>query len=349
MGNDVIPICFCADDNYIPYTAVAIQSIMENTNPDTVYKLYILFSDISEENQKLLKEQVNNYKNFSVDFIDMRDYVRRYSLNNAYTSIFSKESYYRLSIPYIFNDYKKVVYLDGDIVCLTDIAKLIDEDDDYMIKAVRDYTYICSNNFKEYIKELENNTVDNFVKLKRYSYFSAGVIVFNVNIFKQKISEEKLFSHIKNEYKCIDQDILNIICEGNVKFLGFEWNVMKEDVNIGLKKKFKKEYNMARKNPLILHYTIDKPWNEFIITQRTKYFWKFARMTMFADIIYLRLKNMDIVESSNHVDIYNDIQDGRKYGLKFIVRCALLWLGMKLGTLKKHLSQSVKGDFWHGK
>jgi lipopolysaccharide biosynthesis glycosyltransferase len=346
MENDVIPVCFCADDKFIPYTAVTIQSIMENANPDTVYKLYILFSDISEENQKLLKEQVNNYKNFSVDFIDMRDYVRKYCLNNAHTGdgiLYSKEIYYRLLIPYTLNDYKKVIYLDSDIVCLTDIAKLIDDDNDYMIKAVRDYNSISNIRFKEHVKKLGLNSSCRYVYGEggEESYINSGILVFDIYAFRQKIPEEKLFDYISiaevNRFEWPDQDILNIVCEGNVKFLGLEWNVMKEDVNIELKKKFKKEYNMARKNPLIIHYGGVKPWNELIITRRTKYFWEFARRTMFADIIYLRLKNIALVESSNHVDIYNDIEDGRKYGLKFIVRCGLLWLKMKLETLKERI------------
>ncbi|MDR1362721.1 MAG: glycosyltransferase family 8 protein, partial [Spirochaetaceae bacterium] len=332
MENDVVPICFCADDKFIPYTAAAIQSIMENANPDTVYKLYILFSDISEKRMNLLREQVSAYKNFSLDFIDVKIYIDKYDLNSAYTNIMygRKEIYFRLFIPYIFSNYSKIIYLDSDIICLADIAKIISGNSGCIVEVVRDCGAVRGS--KKYASGLGLKKPEN--------YFNSGVIVFNTSLFKQNISEEKLFSYINKPYDFPDQDILNIVCEGNVDFLELSWNVMGVDMNKRITTKFKNEYNISQKNPYIIHYGGDKPWKNFIITRRTKYFWEFARRTKFADIIYLGLKDIDIAELSHHDDVYAGIYEGQRYGLRFVVKCGFLWLAMKLNALKTRIGRA---------
>ncbi|MDR0410197.1 MAG: glycosyltransferase family 8 protein [Spirochaetaceae bacterium] len=329
MDKRVIPVCFCANDKYLPYTAVTIQSIAENSNADNFYKLYILYSDISEKYQEMLKEQVSAYKNFSLDFVDVNDYVEKHNLNEVYTTeAFSKEVYYRLLIPYMFSNYDKVIYLDSDIICLTDIAKMADGDSGCMIKAVRDYEFLINGSeFRRRAEELGLKDDHN--------YFNSGVIVFNTNIFIQEISEEKLFDYVRrNMYSAPDQDILNIVCEGKVDFLEMNWNVFEVDMSKKMIKEFRSAYNIARKNPYIIHYSRVKPWKNFIMTQRTKYFWMTVRETKFADIIYLGLKNISVEEMSYHNVIYTDILNGQKYGLRFIIDCAALWLTMKLDALK---------------
>ena len=36
----IIPICFATDDNYIPFLAVAIASLLDNAATDKFYKIY---------------------------------------------------------------------------------------------------------------------------------------------------------------------------------------------------------------------------------------------------------------------------------------------------------------------
>jgi lipopolysaccharide biosynthesis glycosyltransferase len=280
----------------------------------------------------MLKDQVTAYKNFSLDFIDVNSYVEKYSLNHAYTgTVCNKEIYYRLFIPYMFSNYDKVIYLDSDIVCLADIAKMIDGDAGCMIRAVRDCNLISEDSFRKHAKKLALKS--------HHNYFNAGIMVFNTNVFIKEISEEKLFDYVyhanADTYKFADQDIFNIVCEGKVDFLEMNWNVFEVDMSKKMIKEFRCRYDSARKNPYIIHYAGVKPWESFIMTQRTKHFWAAVRGTKFADIIYSELKNIDVEKVSYHNVIYTDILDGRKYGLRFVINCAVLWLTMKLAALKK--------------
>ena len=52
QGKEVIPIFFTVDDKYIPFLAVAIQSLIENSTEKYYYLIKILYTDITEENKK---------------------------------------------------------------------------------------------------------------------------------------------------------------------------------------------------------------------------------------------------------------------------------------------------------
>ena len=46
---EVIPIFFAVDDVYIPFLAVALQSLIDNASDKNYYSIKILYTNISEE------------------------------------------------------------------------------------------------------------------------------------------------------------------------------------------------------------------------------------------------------------------------------------------------------------
>ena len=52
MKENIIPIFFAVDDEYIPFLAVALQSLIENSSKENEYVIKILYTNISEENTK---------------------------------------------------------------------------------------------------------------------------------------------------------------------------------------------------------------------------------------------------------------------------------------------------------
>ena len=56
---EVIPIFFAVDDGYVPFLAVALQSLIENSSKNYYYSIKILYTNINEENKK----KINKYKN----------------------------------------------------------------------------------------------------------------------------------------------------------------------------------------------------------------------------------------------------------------------------------------------
>ena len=53
---NTIPIFFTVDDKYVPFLAVALQSLIENSSEKNYYLIKILYTSITEENQEKIKK-----------------------------------------------------------------------------------------------------------------------------------------------------------------------------------------------------------------------------------------------------------------------------------------------------
>ncbi|GHT75457.1 glucosyltransferase [Bacteroidia bacterium] len=252
IEKQIIPIAFCVDDNYIPFMATAIQSIMENADPDNDYHIYIIHEKISKKHIELLKKQMKKHLQFSIFFINVAHYKELLIKNRR----FGVAIYFKLMIPFILAEYEKILFLDGDIVVLSDITKLFNYNlENYLLGAVH------------------NSTIANQrIGMKNpHNYFNSGVMLFNTKAFVQMINQNQLIEMATStKYNLPDQDILNIVCEDKVCFLHKQWNSI-ENGKVG-----------------IMHFIWDKPWQQLLVTQRTKYFWYYARKTPFINEIYFK-------------------------------------------------------------
>ena len=116
-NNNTIPIAFASDNNYVKYLSVAIISLTDNMSKDYNYDIVILEDKIKDKSKWLLLEQVKNFKNVSLRFIDINKYFDEYKYIDFHTSDYiTRSTYNRLFIPNIFNKYDKVLYLDVDIL-----------------------------------------------------------------------------------------------------------------------------------------------------------------------------------------------------------------------------------------
>jgi lipopolysaccharide biosynthesis glycosyltransferase len=142
-----------------------------------------------------------------------------------------------------------------------------------------------------------------------FDYFNAGVLVMNLEELSKVTSTEELFSlaEKENKWTWMDQDILNYICKGHVKFLGQEWNLMvnanihHEIVTpIGFAPKWlQDDYSNAHKAPKLIHYAggthpCYRPGEDF-----PDVFWGYARKTPFyEDLIKIRKLEKDQKETN---------------------------------------------------
>ena len=118
----VIPIFFAVDDGYIPFLAVALSSLIENSSKEYHYSIKILYTDIKEENKKKISKYEK--ENVNIEFVDLNYYIEEVK-DKLYTrDYYSKTTYFRLFIPNLYPQYNKALYLDSDIVILGDIAEL---------------------------------------------------------------------------------------------------------------------------------------------------------------------------------------------------------------------------------
>jgi lipopolysaccharide biosynthesis glycosyltransferase len=324
-----IPIVFSADNKYIPYTATAIQSIAEYASKDNEYRFYILHKDISDEFVHLLREQLSRFSNCFIEFIDVSSYILKYDFFvSRHVTI---ETYFRLFIPYIFTDYHKVIYLDGDTLCRVDIAELYTiELNDNLLGAVRDVgvSWYYSPNHSEY----ESGIYQVLLGLQKpEDYFNAGMTILNIELFRETFRLEYLSDFAtSHKFSVHDQDVLNILCEGRVYLLPFLWNFMRTSNSVYLPDNLKKQYLEAENNPKIVHF---KPWtygNYSPYLPFSEYFWKYAAQTPFYNLIISRMKEKKILAShSVKEQIFLDIKNKNDCGIRFIIKCFFVWFFSK--------------------
>ncbi|GHU62571.1 glycosyl transferase family 8 [Spirochaetia bacterium] len=344
---DTVPVVFTSSDYYVPYMSVTMQSIMENADKNKKYGFFILHQSISPESMKLLNVQVNCFSNFSIRYIDVTDYFKDFNpdISDSFLHL-TKEVYFRLLVPYIFDRYDKVVYLDTDMICFIDISKLYDfELHDNMLAASRGVMDIAS--YHKYGRNFETKdiiTFDGLAALKNPdNYFNSGMLVFNIK--EWNISLDELFEFtISRNWRVLDQDLLNVLCEGKVLLLPLEYNFVDFTQNDDshwclsyLPDYIKKEYIDAQKSPQIIHFQAfyKKPWNTNRYNVYFEYFWKYATRTEYLTIIIDRMRKNNYIGTLGLREgvIYN-IKNREGLGLRFIFQCFKAWL-FRVGVTDK--------------
>jgi lipopolysaccharide biosynthesis glycosyltransferase len=321
-----IPIVFSADNYYILYTAVAIQSVMEHANKEDDYRFYVLHKDISDEFVHRLHEQISRFPNCQIYFIDVSSYISGYTF--FVSRHISVEAYFRLLIPYILTDYNKAIYLDGDILCFADISELYSlQLNDNLLVAVRDVgvSWYYAPDHSKYASEIYQVLLN---LKKPEDYFNSGMVVLNIDLFRKIFTLKYLFEFAaSNEFQVHDQDVLNILCEGKVRLLPFAWNLMKTSDSVYLPEYLKKQYTEAENCPKILHF---KPWtygNYSPYLPFSEHFWKYAAQTPFYDLIISRMKEKKLLTShSIREQIFLDIKNRNDCGMRFIIKCFIIWV-----------------------
>lgn len=262
---ETVPIVLAADQNYVPILYCCIQSIVGNASSERSYRIFIFHKDIDSDSQAVFQERLTS-GHISITFVNVGMRVHGYILEAK--EHITTETFYRFLILDILKDYDKVVYLDSDMIICRDVAELYDTDlKDNLIAATRDpdFSGQCNrkhSDMREYSHEI--------IGLKDpFRYFQAGVLVFNVRKFRKFITVKKLFEMADTGiYRFSDQDILNIVCKGRVKYLDMSWNMI-FDCNHKRRDTVIKyapywimdEYEEARKHPYIIHYAgFLKPW-----------------------------------------------------------------------------------------
>ena len=69
--HQTVPIFFAADDKYTKYMIVSMKSVIANTSKKHQYRLYVLHTDITPENQAMVKRLETS--NCKIDFVDVTE------------------------------------------------------------------------------------------------------------------------------------------------------------------------------------------------------------------------------------------------------------------------------------
>lgn len=244
-------IVFSADENYIKYTAVLINSIIKNTNlnlhfkdfcqkptpqmlPNSSFSSYenLNFDDLSAENRAegyvfhILSDQISTATQNKLKALEK-------SLNEIYpcliiTHILNDDEfsdfpvsgaaysnflpYYRLKLKnYLNPSVDRCLYLDSDMLCLCDLRELFAID-------LKDNILAAINDPGSKKRKIKFKQNSNIITHKfTNDYFNSGFLLINTKAYIENKIEQKCQSLAQNAtyIKAADQDLLNATIPAN--------------------------------------------------------------------------------------------------------------------------------------
>ena len=267
--NGEIPIFFTTDDRYIPFLDVAVSSLIRNASRDFRYRIMILNTGIAQENIDLVKRRER--EGFTIDFVDITEQVKDIQSRFKNVYHFSVVTYYRLFIASMFPQYRKIVYLDCDLVVLGDISKLYRTDLQGNIFAAGPEMFVRSTpEFRRYAEVALGVDPDGYV--------NAGVLAVDLEQFRRYRIEERFIELItRYDFDLLDPDqaYLNYLCDGKILTLRNGWN--KEPMP-----------TPCEGDLNIVHYALyKKPW-QYDDVMYGEYFWEYAEKSPYYEEILRR-------------------------------------------------------------
>lgn len=265
IDKNVIPIFFATDDNYMPYLDVAISSLVSHTTDSIFYKIYVLNTGLREDYKNTMKRLEKH--NVEINFFDMSFYVAEIKEKFKQVMHFGLATYYRLFIQSLFPQYKKVLYLDCDIVVLEDVAKLYEFDlGENMLAGAVEQFVLHTEEYSTYTKSA--------LGIDSSKYINAGILIMDLEKFREQQIEQKFVNLLVNyNFDLIDCDqaYLNFLCRDKILILPNGWN--------------KTNYPISCEGDLnIVHFALaEKPWQSDV--KNGELFWEYAKKSAFYDVI----------------------------------------------------------------
>lgn len=279
----MIEIALCTDNNYAMPAGVMIHSVCKHT--DNVRFHVIVPDNFSEKNRSRIELTVARF-GASVVFIPIDEEILDGFpvMKTGQASHVTVATYYRLFLDRLLPDsLEKILYLDCDLICQESLEELWNIDiDNIPLACVSDvpYTGVC---------EAERLGYDSAL-----GYFNAGVLLINLAYWRKNLVFPKFMDYVKvhsEELLSHDQDVLNYVFQGRVKFISPRYNALdllfhREFLNYPYTKN---DLNQARFHPVIVHFSYKfKPWikgyghpyrNRFLEYKRNTP-WKHAKLRM---------------------------------------------------------------------
>lgn len=256
-----IDILYATDQNYLTMTLASILSLSENSNLTTSERIdvHLMTEDITEEDRNKI-ELVNSLcPNINLFTYPLEEFhIERYGIPEwQNTQVANARLFFQKILKEQVEKMDRMLYLDSDTIILGDLSGLLNKE--APIYAVRD------------------NTPSSYAKgLGLYTYYNSGVLYIDVKKWLEENYQEQIENYIENnqgkKFTYPDQDILNVVLQGQITELSREYNMAPYAYALRDEKltNYCKRYNvpldellLARNNPKILHSTGllgIKPW-----------------------------------------------------------------------------------------
>lgn len=260
-----IDVLYQFNEKYVPYAGTSMTSLFENNKHLEKIRVFILGEELQEESRekfRLLAEQYDR----SVIFIDTEkiiEYMRELRMP-SYRGSYAANI--RLFLSEILpEDVERLLYLDADTI----VAGKLDE--------------LISLNLGTYPIAMALDSLVRKHKLrlgfeKKDYYYNSGVILFQMSEWRRRHCSERIAEHVKlirAHYPSPDQDLLNVVCKGEIFTLHPRYNLQPIHLAFSLSDYYRyfcrtgyypvDTVRNGKENPTIYHFfrfVGEFPWNQ---------------------------------------------------------------------------------------
>ena len=224
FDKDNIAIAFAVDKNYLPYLKYAIKSLVANRKQGN---LDILVLHAGELDGSSLAAYFNGTQNLSIRFVDISDMAAELAASYVMKWYFTVAITYRLLLPDLLPNYERIIWLDTDIVVTGDLSGLYYMDlDGCWIGAVGDVG--IENGPPKDVSEVRDIALQWARKYDFqpwHGYINSGVLLMDLGVLRAANVRKRLFEVVIDPLsQWADQDALNVVCRGHIKYLDRRWN-----------------------------------------------------------------------------------------------------------------------------
>ena len=289
-NKNLIHISYSLDEQLIYPTLVSMASGLDNCDSNNLIVYHLLLS-----------------YNFDIKKLDVFESLKeKYNVKLYYyiiPNIFGSSRkwtagtdcvYYKILLPFLFPDYERMIYLDGDTLIRKDILEM--------------YNYPFNDNYVLGFPFYMGYVMEKHGIKKPEHYINGGCLLFNIKKIRKDNKDVDLLSlTIKNnsEWRFREQDSINYVFNSSLGFLPLKygiymigsnkvWDALSHYVFSPLNKT---EGYEAIKDPSIVHFSCcwPKVWtngsknlfkNDEICLRYQKEFYHYARKTNYYQLIF---------------------------------------------------------------
>ena len=270
-------IVACTDNHFIMPTGVMMHSVCVNNAEEPITFHIVTDKSVTGSHKDDLRKTIQRFPHKTIAYycVDSGNYAKLPARDEHPT--ITQATYYRLNLAEILpEDIDKVLYFDGDVICRKSLVSLWNTDISQCALAG------CPDESETAFEK------ENHLHLQHWNgYFNAGVLLINLRWWREHNSTEAFFSFISEHgdwIKYQDQDVLNYVFNDHKILLPIKYNLASGFLTIVVDPgKHLKELEEAIQDPVILHFTVGKPWT---ISSRHPYnrtFLKYYSQTIWKD------------------------------------------------------------------
>ncbi|MEM9982328.1 MAG: glycosyltransferase family 8 protein [Bacteroidota bacterium] len=239
------------NEAYAPHFGVMCTSLFVN-HPEEEFEIFLIYDTLKKSDEKKINQLFEKHKQYIHYLPFHTDLVKEFPLSaHAHFA-----NYYRLFLTDLLPSYiEQVLYLDCDIIVDGNITVI--------------WQTALGNYWLAAVQDIGITTHQDRLPMQSARYFNSGVMFINLDKWRKEKVVNRFTNFIdtfEGKLSCWDQDVLNVVFDGQWKALPIPMNVQTYVYDFSLETiaDFTQQEAIlkAKVQPTIIHYTTPfKPWS----------------------------------------------------------------------------------------